>query len=155
MGKLLRLRKEKRQRGQAMVEFALVLPLLLIVTFIIIDFGFAFSQWIVITNATREGARLGATGKSADLVATRTIDASNGTLAGAGDVVSVEYLDLNGDGVGLGDQVVVRANHDYDFITPLDVFLNLTGLSPIPLSACSDMRVEITVVGATGGGSSC
>ena len=155
MGKLLRLRKEKRQRGQAMVEFALVLPLLLIITFIIIDFGFAFSQWVIITNATREGARLGATGKSADLVATRTIDASNGTLDGVGDVVTVEYLDLNGDGVGIGDQVVVKARHDYNLLTPLDSFLNLTGLNPIVLSACSDMRVEITVVGATGGGSSC
>ncbi len=155
MGKLLRLRKEKGQRGQAMVEFALVLPLLLIITFIIIDFGFAFSQWVIITNATREGARLGATGKSADLVATRTIDASNGTLEGAGDVVTVEYLDLNGDGVGIGDQVVVKARHDYNLLTPLDSFLSLTGLNPITLSACTNMRVEITVVGATGGGSSC
>jgi Flp pilus assembly protein TadG len=155
MGKLLKLRKEKGQRGQAMVEFALVLPLLLIITFIIIDFGFAFSQWVVITNATREGARLGATGKSADLVATRTIDASNGTLEGAGDLVTVEYLDLNGDGVGIGDQVVVKARHDYNLLTPLDSFLNLTGLNPITLSACTDMRVEIKVVGATGGGTSC
>jgi len=47
------------QRGAALVEFALCLPLLLVVIAGIVDFGFAFQRYEVLTNAAREGARLG------------------------------------------------------------------------------------------------
>ncbi len=46
------------ERGAALVEFALCLPLLLVVIAGIVDFGFAFQRYEVITNAAREGARL-------------------------------------------------------------------------------------------------
>jgi Flp pilus assembly protein TadG len=62
------------QRGQALVEFALVLPLLLIVLFIAVDFGVGLTRWIAITNAAREGARLGAVG--ADEAAIRLKESS-------------------------------------------------------------------------------
>jgi Flp pilus assembly protein TadG len=47
------------QRGASLVEFAIVLPLLLIVLFGIIEFGLIFYNQQVITNASREGARYG------------------------------------------------------------------------------------------------
>ena len=40
------------------MEFALTLPLLLVVIAGIVDFGFVFQRYEVITNAAREGARL-------------------------------------------------------------------------------------------------
>ena len=46
-------------RGQAMVEFAIVLPLLVALTFGIIEFGVFLYNQQVITNASREGARRG------------------------------------------------------------------------------------------------
>jgi Flp pilus assembly protein TadG len=46
------------ERGAALVEFALVLPLLLVVIAGIVDFGFLFQRYEVLTNAAREGARL-------------------------------------------------------------------------------------------------
>jgi len=48
----------REERGAALVEFALALPLLLVVLAGIVDFGFAFQRYEVITNAAREGARL-------------------------------------------------------------------------------------------------
>jgi Flp pilus assembly protein TadG len=48
-----------RSAGVAVVEFALVLPLLLIILFGIVDFGFMLYDKAVITNAVREGARAG------------------------------------------------------------------------------------------------
>ena len=48
---------KQEERGAALVEFALALPLLLVVLAGIVDFGFVFQRYEVITNAAREGAR--------------------------------------------------------------------------------------------------
>ena len=45
-----------RTRGQSLVEFALVLPLLMIVLLFAIDFGRAFYSWVILQNASRLGA---------------------------------------------------------------------------------------------------
>jgi Flp pilus assembly protein TadG len=47
------------QRGQSLVEFALVMMPLFIILLGIIQFGFIFNAYVTITNSTREGARLG------------------------------------------------------------------------------------------------
>jgi Flp pilus assembly protein TadG len=47
------------ERGAALLELALVLPLLLVVIAGIVDFGLAFQRFEVVNNAAREGARLG------------------------------------------------------------------------------------------------
>jgi Flp pilus assembly protein TadG len=49
----------KSQNGSNIIEFALILPLLLILVFGIIDFSIALYDKAVITNAAREGARAG------------------------------------------------------------------------------------------------
>ena len=46
-------------RGQGMVEFALILPLLLLLMMGIIEFGYVFTVYTGIFNAAREGARYG------------------------------------------------------------------------------------------------
>ena len=45
--------------GQELVEFAIILPLLLIIAFGVLDLGRAFHAVITITNVAREGARYG------------------------------------------------------------------------------------------------
>ena len=55
----LRTARVSTDRGQAVIELALTLPLLLLVVFGIIDFGFMFQRYEAVTNAAREGARLG------------------------------------------------------------------------------------------------
>ena len=47
-------------RGSVAVEFALLLPMLLLIVFGIIDFGRALNAQITLTQAAREGARLAA-----------------------------------------------------------------------------------------------
>ena len=53
-------RNTPRDRGAAAVEFALLLPVLLLLVFGIIDFGRALNASITLTQAAREGARLAA-----------------------------------------------------------------------------------------------
>ena len=48
----------RSQRGAALLEMALTLPLLLLVCVCILEFGRAYQTWQVITNAAREGARI-------------------------------------------------------------------------------------------------
>ena len=48
----------RSQRGAELIEFALIFPLLLLLMLGIVDFGFMFQRFEVLTNATREGARL-------------------------------------------------------------------------------------------------
>jgi TadE-like protein len=47
------------ERGAALIELAIILPLLVLLTFGIIEFGIAFNDFISVRNGTREGARLG------------------------------------------------------------------------------------------------
>ena len=47
------------QKGAAVVEFAVILPLLLVILFGIIEFGLIMYNKHIITNASREGARYG------------------------------------------------------------------------------------------------
>lgn len=48
----------RSERGAELIEFALIFPILLLVVVGIIDFGFLFQRFEVLTNATREGARM-------------------------------------------------------------------------------------------------
>jgi hypothetical protein len=56
-------RKEQRSRGQGLVEFALVLPLVLFTIFIIIEVARVLHAWIAIENGARFGVRYAVTGE--------------------------------------------------------------------------------------------
>ena len=52
-------RADARHRGQSLVEFALILPTMLLMLVGLIDFGFLFYTNMTLEYATREGARVG------------------------------------------------------------------------------------------------
>ncbi len=56
MSRLFRLRKN--EKGQSMVEFALILPVLILIVAGIVDFGWLFWGKMTLTSAAREGARV-------------------------------------------------------------------------------------------------
>jgi Flp pilus assembly protein TadG len=63
----------RAQSGQAMVEMALVLPLLLVILLGMLDFGKAFNYWIDETHLASEGARLAAVNTSSTLTGGKSI----------------------------------------------------------------------------------
>jgi Flp pilus assembly protein TadG len=69
-----RLRALRREDGQALTEFALVLPLLLVLIMGIIQFGFVFKDYIAVTDATRVGARQAAVSRTLADPAEKTKD---------------------------------------------------------------------------------
>src|SRR3990170_661461 len=131
----------RRERGQALVEFALVLPLLMLIIFIFIEFGLGFARYNEVVNGAREGARLGAVGATPDDIKARVIEKVPNASLTASDI-SVFYPDTDGNGtVDPGDSVVVKVSYSYDTVTPLASFAAaLTGgvfPSSISMSACA------------------
>ena len=147
------------ERGQAIIEMALTLPLLLLIVLGIFDFGLMFQKFEVVTNAAREGARVGV------LPEYTTADAQNRALqylavggltgstrsCGGGLVPSsqcaeaaVSVVTITGsDPPKTVDQVSVTVEYDYEFrwTGPL---MNLFGgtLGTTRLRSVSTMRME-------------
>jgi Flp pilus assembly protein TadG len=51
----------RKENGQTMTEFALILPILALLLFGVIQFGIVFNNYLTVTDAARAGARKGAT----------------------------------------------------------------------------------------------
>jgi Flp pilus assembly protein TadG len=90
------IKKFKNQIGAAAVEFALILPCLLALIFGIFQFGIAFNNWIIITNAAREGARLASVEGTLSEASKNIVKA----YASPGDILSVNAYYDSGTGKG-------------------------------------------------------
>jgi Flp pilus assembly protein TadG len=75
-----------REGGAAAVEFAILVPVLVIFVFGIIGFGFAFMQMQTIRGALREGGRAAATGASTDEVQDHAYRSALGSIDSARNV---------------------------------------------------------------------
>jgi Flp pilus assembly protein TadG len=132
----------QRSSGQALVEMALVLPILFVMVFAILDFGLGLRAWISITNSAREGARVGAVRGTCDAIMDR-VKATSGGLVTDDDQITITPATCNG---AAGSSVIVNVNYDYDLITPLGGMLKFLGASTFPstfnIQSSSDMRVE-------------
>ncbi len=139
MGKLIH-KKGTGERGQSLVEFALIIPLFLLLMFAIVDFGMGFYSWITVTNAAREGARIGAVGADSATITQRVKDTA-GSLNGTNLTIAV----VNAQGTS-GSTVGVTVNYKYQLITPLSSLMGLVSggsIGPnINFSATSQMRLE-------------
>ena len=145
----------RRSEGQALVEFVLLFPLVLVIILFVIEFGFALYTHITVNSAAREGARYAAvanlpssTPQTCDggTIEERTVESSTNVVEC--DEVFIEYIEQNGDATtkSRGDSVVVRIRHDYTHKTPLVPMLSMITLGTIPssfqISACADARLE-------------
>jgi Flp pilus assembly protein TadG len=146
------------ERGAALVEFALALPLLLVVIAGIVDFGFAFQRYEVVTNAAREGARMAVlpVGYSTTEIQDRVREyvrvglsldstALNAALPVAN--VHVTFPDLT---LGSGStavtletaQVEVFYHHNWMLLQPILGLISKTWGTSITLRASSQMTLE-------------
>lgn len=60
--------EKERKNGQSTVEFALLLPLLLMIAVLIIEVSLLFHNYLILEQLAREGARAGALGRSDDKI---------------------------------------------------------------------------------------
>ena len=137
------------EEGAQLVEFALVLPMLLLVVLGIAEFGFIFQRYEVLTNAAREGARIAVLPgyTTADVQARVAAYVAAGqvpTTAGnpAVIVTSVAIPTTPGGPVLSGRRVTVTYTHTYMFLTGIGAWFGET-YTTVPLQAVSEMRTEI------------
>ncbi|TET50819.1 MAG: pilus assembly protein [Actinomycetota bacterium] len=121
----------KKEKGASAVEFALILPILIILIFGIFEFSIAFNNYITITHAAREGVRLAA------------VDLNNPDLKNI--IIERAYpLNINEDdiaistpeGTEIGDPVEVEITYTFSMSIPL------IGGWTIPLKNKAIMRLE-------------
>lgn len=128
---------KRRQHGQSLVEFALVMPILILILFGILEFGRIFFSYIVITNAAREGARAGAVGKPDTEVITTVFDAA--PLPQKDTKLQVTKVDPVQSFRKPGLPFTVEVSYNVDLITPL--FAEILP-NPMTLKTQAVMRVE-------------
>jgi Flp pilus assembly protein TadG len=135
-------RRGRGTRGQAVVEFALILPVFLLLLVIAVDFGRLFFSYIQINNAAREGAAYGlhlptdcggnpclATSGIATHARQETNAQGQRGEAATGIVVSatcanpagttIPCTSATGGGTGAGNTITVNVNESFTFLTPL------------------------------------
>jgi Flp pilus assembly protein TadG len=145
------LRRCRDDRGVAITEMALVLPLLLILLFGMIDFGKAINYWLDETHLANEGARLAVVdnwpGKSSGTTLQQYIlsQVDSAELAGAtateGTPHSAQVCISFPNGThNTGDPVTVTVKYDYNWLRYL---FNQAGIGPVTtITGASTMRIE-------------
>jgi Flp pilus assembly protein TadG len=142
------LRARSGERGAALLETALMMPLLLFVAVSIFEFGRAYQTWQVLTNAVREGARVAVLPSTApgDSEARVRDYMQKGQLSKWDTAsVSVTAGTIN-YGTGTATSSVVTVSYPFDFmvLNPVAKLLNpnsTTG-APITITASAQMRNE-------------
>ena len=160
-------------RGQSLVEFAFVLPVMLLLTLIAVDFGRVYLGWINLQNMARTASNFAANNSEAWLTpltpqhqatiieyrnqVLNDATASNCVLeplAPGGPVPpDPTFTDGNGDGstTGIGDRATASFTCTFSVITPLISAIVGTG---VPVSASAVFPVKTGQFAVTNGGTS-
>lgn len=131
----------RRDAGQSLVEFALILPVFVLLLAGMIDFGLGLYSYMTLQTATREGARLGVTDCTASDCATAVTNRTRGAASGMTVSVSVACTSPAGAAEACtasksGDSVTVSVNYTYQMIWPL------TFGTQIPMTSSITMMID-------------
>ena len=125
----------RSQRGQSLVEVALLTPLLVMILLGALDLGRVYDAYVTITNASREGARYGAANPtcyiqtncpSVPTIQVKTVQESiNSGIALAPATVTVDCAPYGSSAFSqgycsapqLGDQIRVTVSYNFSFVT--------------------------------------
>lgn len=125
------LRGRRHSRGQALVEFALLAPVLLVLVGVGVDAGRMFFSWIAVVNAAREGAAYAA-GNPTDTegIRTRIAQEADGQSQGGEGLLAFTAIchdpsrteiscSIAAGGNATGNTVTVQATRPFSFLTPV------------------------------------
>ncbi len=134
------------ESGSALVELALSVPLLLVLIVGIVDFGFLFQSYEVVTNAAREGARIAVLPgyTTPDVQARVASYISAAGLPGTATTTLTATSVVPGGGPAFpAAQVDVAYTHQFLFIGPMVTLIGGTFQQNLTFTATSTMRTEL------------
>src|SRR5262245_8077867 len=112
-------RRFRSQRGAALIETAITIPMVLLVSVAIFEFGRAYQTWQVLTNAAREGARVSVLMESTNdqiTTAVRTYMTSGRLPGAATATVTVERSIAFGAGAAGTTASRITINYPFNFM---------------------------------------
>jgi len=131
------------QRGVAAIEFALILPVLVLLLLGIIEFSLALYDKAVITNASREGARAGIVFSDPPMtdgeISSVVTSYCQNRMITFGSATQVTTTVLR-EGTASGDDLTVRVQYQYQFLAVPKFVTGLAG--GVQLGAQTVMRME-------------
>jgi len=138
------------ESGQALAEFTLVLPILLVLLLAMIDFGKAFNYWIDATHITAEGARFAVVNRKPNPASALSLqqqlqsqgtsaELRTGTPGGAITAPSQVCIEFPNGTSNAGDPVLVRMRFTYHWLPFLG---NRIGVAQTNVNATATMRLE-------------
>jgi Flp pilus assembly protein TadG len=136
----------RRERGAALVEAAITVPIILLISVGIFEFGRAYQTWEVMTNAAREGARLAVLEGTTDGDVRTRVNSylTGGGLTSLADANIVVNRAVALAGSATGSQVTI--NYPFQFMVLNPVVRLVTPASttgqPITMTASTVMRNE-------------
>ena len=143
------LRRAADERGVALIEAAITLPLLLLISVSIFEFGRAYQHWQVLTNASREGARIAVLPNVNDAAVTARVRSylAAGQLASPANAAVVVDRGAQisiGTGTAPASRVTVRYPFEFMVLEPVAqlVVSGSTAGRPITITAATTMRNE-------------
>lgn len=108
----------RNERGQGLVEFAIILPILLIILSGVLDLGRLWYAYVAVTDAAAEGATYAAMlPEDISGIYQRAQEASGGLVQIEPDAVDV-FCPTCATTPASGDQVTVTVNYTFTLVTP-------------------------------------
>jgi Flp pilus assembly protein TadG len=102
------------ERGQTMVEFALVVPILCLVLFGVIQFGALYNDYVTLTDASRVGARKAAVSRHAADPAGSAEASARASASGLDPAKLDVNVNVGAGGWEHGEAVTVEATYPYN-----------------------------------------
>jgi Flp pilus assembly protein TadG len=138
-------RSSRHERGVAVLETAVTLPIVLMICVGIFEFGRAYQTWQVLTNAAREGARVaatnGATDREVETAVRSYLAAERLGNAGTAPIAVNRKVAL---GSNTGSEVTIQYPFSFVLLDPAVRFVKpaTTTGAPLTMSAVAIMRNE-------------
>jgi Flp pilus assembly protein TadG len=141
----MRSRLIKNERGAALIEAAVTIPLILLISVAIFEFGRAYQTWQVLTNAAREGARVAILSGTTDAEVRSAVN----NYMSVGQLSTLSDSAINVDrsaplGTNTGSQITISYPFSFMVLGPVIKLVNPSSTSggPLTMSAVSVMRNE-------------
>ena len=141
------IKRLKNQRGAALLETAITIPLILLVSVSIFEFGRAYQTWQVLTNAAREGARVAVISGTTDAQITSAVRnyMSGGALPNAATANIAVNRNVPFGGPNTASSITVSYPFQFMVLNPVVRLVragSTTGQGTTTMTAVATMRNE-------------